>query len=112
MIFSINLLNPRFWVGIGMLLCCALAVAWFFLPGLPVLIGPWATASTKALGKEMFEHECEANDPLANGDGVGPVFNAKSCVACHFQGGVGGGGDNKHNVHTFEVMPTANSPEV
>ena len=40
----------------------------------------------------MFEREWQPNDPLAHGDGLGPVFNAKSCAACHFQGGVGGGG--------------------
>ena len=111
-LFSINLSNPRLWVGTGTLLAAALAVAWVFLPGLPVIIGPWAMASTKAAGQEIFEHEWEPNDALANGDGVGPVYNAKSCVACHFQGGVGGGGDNAHNVRTFEVMPTANSREV
>ncbi len=111
--FSINLSNPRLYVGIGTLLGCALAVSWVFLPGLPVIIGPWALNSTKAAGKEVFEHEWEPNDSLANGgDGVGPVYNAKSCVACHFQGGVGGGGDNAHNVRTFEVMPTAESPQV
>ena len=111
--FSINLSNPRLWVGTGTLLACALAVSWAFLPGLPVMIGPWALASTKAAGKDMFEHEWEPNDPLANGgDGIGPVFNATSCVACHFQGGVGGSGDNTHNVRTFEVLPSSRSPQV
>jgi CxxC motif-containing protein (DUF1111 family) len=37
------------------------------------------------------------------GDGVGPVFNAASCVACHNQGGPGGGGGPEHNVTTFTV---------
>ncbi|MFM8273446.1 MAG: di-heme oxidoredictase family protein, partial [Gemmata sp.] len=39
-----------------------------------------------------------------HGDGLGPVFNAKSCAACHFQGGVGGGGGNEHNAVSFEVF--------
>ena len=112
MFSSINLSNPRFWVGSGTLLTCILSVVWFFSPGLPVIIGPWAMASTKELGKEMFEHEWEPGDSLAGGDGIGPVFNAKSCVACHFQGGIGGGGDAKHNVRGFEVMPTATSRDV
>jgi mono/diheme cytochrome c family protein len=111
-LFSINLSNPRFWAGTGILLTCALGVTWFFSPGLPVLIGPWATASSKAMGQDIFEHEWQPGDSLAGGDGVGPVFNAQSCVACHFQGGVGGGGDNSHNVRAFEVMPTANSRTV
>lgn len=63
------------------------------------------TPEKLAAGKTLFEHEWTANDPLAGGDGLGPVFNARSCVACHFQGGVGGGGPNKHNVKAFEVVP-------
>ena len=110
--FSLNLSNPRLWVSAGTLLTCGLVVGWYFSPGLPVLIGPWALASTKAAGQEVFEHEWQPNDPLAEGDGVGPVYNAKSCVACHNQGGVGGSGDNSHNVRAFEVMPTAAAPEV
>ena len=39
-------------------------------------------------GARLFEHRWTKNDPLASGgDGLGPVFNANSCVACHFQGG-------------------------
>ena len=44
-------------------------------------------------------------DPKAHGDGLGPVFNARSCAACHFQGGLGGGGGNEHNASSFEVFP-------
>ena len=50
--------------------------------------------------------------PLAGGDGLGPVFNERSCVACHFQGGVGGGGDSTKNVTAFEVHPVPGRPEV
>ncbi|MDA0833108.1 MAG: c-type cytochrome [Planctomycetota bacterium] len=63
-------------------------------------------------GKILFEHEWQANDPLAaEGDGLGPVFNAKSCVACHFQGGIGGAGPNQNNVTAFEVDPRPTHPE-
>jgi len=45
-------------------------------------------------GQELFNHQWTMKDRLANGgDGLGPVFNANSCVACHNQGGTGGGGD-------------------
>jgi mono/diheme cytochrome c family protein len=88
------------------------AVAWFLSPGIPVLWGPWATAKTKEAGRELFEHEWQPHDPLAHGDGLGPVFNDNSCVACHFQGGVGGAGTTDHNVTAFEVHPTARDPEV
>ena len=97
------------WVGSGVI---ALALAWTFSPGLPVLWGPRASAATKAEGLALFEHSWTAHDPIAKGDGLGPVFNASSCVACHFQGGVGGGGDNEHNVHSFEALPARGRPEI
>lgn len=60
--------------------------------------------SAVAAGKMLFTHEWTANDPLSpNGDGLGPVFNANSCVACHGQGGVGGSGGLEHNVTMFTV---------
>jgi CxxC motif-containing protein (DUF1111 family) len=53
-------------------------------------------------GRELFVHEWTPNDPLAaGGDGLGPVFNAKSCAECHKQGGLGGGGPLENNVTTF-----------
>jgi CxxC motif-containing protein (DUF1111 family) len=55
-------------------------------------------------GQVLFNHEWQPNDPLcAGGDGLGPVYNAASCVACHRQGGTGGGGGLEHNVTTFVV---------
>jgi CxxC motif-containing protein (DUF1111 family) len=71
---------------------------------------PPADLSLAGKGEELFKHEWTVNDPLANGgDGLGPVYNATSCVACHHQGGVGGSGDNRHNVTTFTVR-NANGP--
>jgi len=62
-------------------------------------------AQAKA-GGILFNHEWQPNDPLSpNGDGLGPVFNAKSCVACHFQGGVGGSSGLDHNVTTYVIQP-------
>ena len=37
------------------------------------------------------------------GDGLGPVFNDRSCVACHRQGGVGGGGPLDKNVDMLSL---------
>ena len=102
----------RKWFGIGLLLLVAAGVVWHFSPGLPVLFGPSASASAKQAGYELFTHEWQPNDPLAHGDGVGPVFNAKSCVACHFQGGVGGGGGLAQNVHNFTILPSARDPQM
>jgi len=102
----------RRWFLIGLLALVGVAVFWTFSPGMPVLIGPWAWGSEKQLGEELFNHEWKPNDSLAKGDGVGPVFNDVSCVACHNQGGVGGGGDNSHNVHNYEVLPSERDREL
>lgn len=61
-------------------------------------------------GKKLFVHEWKVNDPLAGGDGLGPVFNAASCVACHQQGGLGGSGGLRHNVTVFTVRPEKDDP--
>jgi CxxC motif-containing protein (DUF1111 family) len=53
-------------------------------------------------GKVLFTHVWTPHDPLCNGgDGLGPVYNADSCVACHRQGGVGGSGGRDNNVTLF-----------
>lgn len=64
-----------------------------------------------AEGRQLFVHEWTRFDELSGGgDGLGPVFNAASCLACHAQGGVGGAGGNEHNVTAYEVLPTRNDP--
>ena len=66
-----------------------------------------AAASSEA-GRDLFLHEWTPGDPLAaRGDGLGPVFNASSCVACHQQGGAGGSGSLEHNVTVFTRAPKA-----
>lgn len=63
--------------------------------------------SAIAAGKMLFTHDWTPNDSLSpNGDGLGPVFNATSCVACHSQGGLGGSGGLEHNVTMFTIQPT------
>ncbi len=99
-------------MGFGLSVVVASGMAWLASPGLPVLWAPRASAEVKAKGMELFEHEWQPHDALAKGDGLGPVFNAKSCVACHFQGGVGGGGNSQHNVVSFELMPTKDRPTI
>jgi CxxC motif-containing protein (DUF1111 family) len=62
-------------------------------------------------GKELFLHEWTPRDPLANGgDGLGPVFNARSCVECHRQGGAGGSGPFETNVNVFTIRPQRDAP--
>jgi mono/diheme cytochrome c family protein len=88
----------------------AAVYATLFWNGIPVWFGPSASAKEIEAGRDLFEHEWTVNDPRAHGDGVGPIFNATSCVACHFQGGVGGGGENRHNAVAFEISPRPGDP--
>jgi CxxC motif-containing protein (DUF1111 family) len=68
------------------------------------------TAMAKA-GRILFNHVWVARDPLAHGgDGLGPVFNAQSCAACHHQGGLGGSGGLDNNVTIFTVRANCNKP--
>jgi CxxC motif-containing protein (DUF1111 family) len=90
---------------------------WYVLVALLALVPAgarmllWQKAKAPALdramaqaGEALFTHVWQPHDPLcAAGDGVGPVFNATSCVACHHQAGPGGGGGLEHNVTTFTV---------
>jgi CxxC motif-containing protein (DUF1111 family) len=105
-----SLSETRRRVGYGLSTALTAGLVWAFTPGLPILWAPWAGAEAKAHGEELFEHEWQVHDPIAQGDGLGPVFNGRSCVACHFQGGVGGGGASQHNVVSFELMPTKDRP--
>jgi len=82
---------------------------WYYLA---TRVDPVAIAQMQQAGRELFVHRWAASDPRAHGDGLGPVFNADSCAACHFQGGVGGGGDAAHNVTAYEVHPTARDPNL
>ena len=46
-----------------------------------------------AVGYEIFNREWMPNDSRGHGgDGLGPVYNDSSCVACHNSGGSGGAG--------------------
>jgi CxxC motif-containing protein (DUF1111 family) len=77
-------------------------------------LGEWAWPTTTrsrpsvravAAGRDLFNHEWQVNDSLSSGDGLGPIFNARSCVACHFQGGLGGGGPLENNVTIYGASP-------
>jgi mono/diheme cytochrome c family protein len=103
-------LRRRFgWVTAGL---AVVGAVWWLTPGLPVLRAPRASAEVKQVGLTLFKHEWAPHDPMAKGDGLGPVFNGKSCAECHFQGGVGGAGDNAHNVLAFEAFPVPTRPEM
>jgi CxxC motif-containing protein (DUF1111 family) len=87
--------------------CFGLLVVALFAPvGLRIMSWQGAApaqldAAEVAAGQNLFTHVWTPNDPLAGGDGVGPVFNEASCVKCHYQGGVGGAGGLAENVTTY-----------
>ena len=70
-----------------------------------------------AEGRRLFERVWQAKDERSrSGDGLGPVFNDRSCKACHHQGGTGGGGGNANNVQVITtsgsgVASTSNAKE-
>ena len=99
-------------VGLGLSVLTVSWVVWMLTPGVPVLWAPCVDASVREAGLALFEHEWTPGDSMAAGDGLGPVYNERSCVACHFQGGVGGGGSARQNVASFEALPSPGRAEV
>ena len=66
--------------------------------------------ATLALGRELFAREWRPNDPRCHGgDGLGPVYNATSCLDCHFLGGPGGGGPDSRNVVLVRTIIAMNA---
>jgi CxxC motif-containing protein (DUF1111 family) len=68
-------------------------------------------------GRELFLRDWKPNDPRCHGgDGLGPIYNATSCVACHSQGAPGGAGSvgtnvNLLNLAKFERITTVGTPQ-
>ena len=82
-------------------------IAWF---AVPMLASPHWVESASAVnpevlrrGADLFQNEFSSQHPMLGGDGLGPLFNARSCVACHHQGGVGGSGDARFNAKALEI---------
>jgi CxxC motif-containing protein (DUF1111 family) len=68
--------------------------------------GTRSTAALAAEGRELFSRDWQQSPPEAPAlDGLGPLFNAVSCVGCHRQAGAGGGGPNENNVNLLSVRP-------
>jgi CxxC motif-containing protein (DUF1111 family) len=75
--------------------------------GTPAATEPGADNDKEELerGKELFTREWIAGDRRSHaGDGLGPVYNAQSCAACHRLGGIGGAGNNETNVSLVTVF--------
>ncbi len=57
-------------------------------------------------GRELFVRDWSKFDAkqAQGGDGLGPIYNDVSCVACHDRGGIGGGGGNNKNVRLLHLV--------
>ena len=65
-----------------------------------------AAKGDPALGRELFAREWLPDDARGHGgDGLGPVYNDSSCVACHNLGGPGGAGPNGKNADIISAFP-------
>jgi CxxC motif-containing protein (DUF1111 family) len=62
----------------------------------------------RAQGRELFEREWLPGDSRTHGgDGLGPVYNDSSCIACHNLGGNGGAGPVSKNVDIITASPAS-----
>lgn len=76
----------------------------------PRLAGESRRETPTVDGRELFERIWTPNDSRSHGgDGLGPVFNARSCVDCHDQGGTGGAGPSSRNI---DVVTAADADAV
>src|SRR2546430_7643603 len=99
----------------------ALAALVFGLLASNLALGPsaekdkdrFADTDRLAEGKELFTREWLGGDRRSHaGDGLGPLYNARSCAACHNLGGIGGGGARNTNVTIVSVFLEEESPRV
>jgi CxxC motif-containing protein (DUF1111 family) len=93
-------MRPAHWVVLVLIVAPAWKAIEWAMPRRPKPVTPKAVAA----GLTLFTHEWSAKDPLTSGDGLGPVFNARSCVDCHNQGGAGGGGPVSKNVTVYGLV--------
>jgi CxxC motif-containing protein (DUF1111 family) len=67
-----------------------------------------AKADPVAKGREIFHREWMPDDPRGHGgDGLGPMFNDSSCIACHNSGGSGGAGPVSKNI---DILSASRNP--
>jgi CxxC motif-containing protein (DUF1111 family) len=89
-------------------MCCVITVI--------VVVGGWSIRESYGQdvklrrGRALFEKTwAPAHQPAPNPDGLGPLFNERSCIACHALGGIGGAGPAERNIDL--LTPTARPDE-
>lgn len=68
-------------------------------------------ATAEERGRNLFDWVWEPTTlPRGPGkaDGLGPLFNARSCSECHHQGGSGGSGSNRHDIEILSLRLRGN----
>ncbi len=83
--------------------------AWLTLPVALAALAPPAHADDSdwrqaRRGRELFLRDWRIDDSRCHGgDGLGPLYNASSCAACHGLGGPGGAGPASTNVDLLNL---------
>ncbi len=87
-------------------------VVWTALESCCMAAEATAALSPVELGERLFYHNFgrpgawSGPESLGSGgDGLGPMYNDVSCVACHRQAGAGGGGPNEKNALILSFSP-------
>ena len=85
--------------------CLRGAITIGVVTGFAVLSGQSADGpNAEPDGRELFVRKWLPNDTRSHGgDGLGPMFNESSCVACHNLGGIGGGGALDKNIDLINL---------
>ncbi len=88
--------RPSLWVGLLLPVVMAAVV-----PPTRADDSNWRLARR---GRELFLRDWRTDDARCHGgDGLGPLYNASSCVACHGLGGPGGAGSASTNVDLLNL---------
>jgi CxxC motif-containing protein (DUF1111 family) len=103
-------MKPTCWLNVGKVIVCSLTLG--LLTG---DLGKGSAAEKErqeiARGKELFTREWLAGDSRSHaGDGLGPLYNARSCAACHHLGGIGGAGPKGMNAVIASVFLEQEEP--
>jgi CxxC motif-containing protein (DUF1111 family) len=100
---TVSFRKSSVWVPrVGALLVVATSAITFALAG-----DQQPAQDVVARGAELFATEWLPRQRDAKGglgDGLGPVYNETSCVACHHQGGPGGAGPTSTNVEILSAL--------
>jgi RNA polymerase sigma factor (sigma-70 family) len=76
-----------------------------------VPVPPLHVREERARGEALFAREWVRDDPAGHGgDGLGPVYNEKSCVACHGLASPGGAGPVNQNVVILTAVSDRGKP--